>query len=530
MEPDGVAVFWPAAGISSGLLIALGPRARLPIAAAVMAATVTANLMGDRNIWAACCFALCNAAEALVTAGIIRHYFGSNFELDRLQQVLGLLLAAIAGTVLSGIGAAAGYRLFHSPDVSMFVTWRHWFLSDAVGVVSVAPLVVGLAAASRNPPQRSERVEGMTALAMLASITGAIIFLPGVPWETVIPSALLLPILLWLAARCRPVFAAAGAFMVSLTVVWTTIFGIGHFGDTHIPLEERILQAQAVILVVTLGAFVLAALFAERRRHEFVLTENEARVSRANQMLERERDNKLTNLGAAIAAVSHELRQPLTAIATKGSASRRFLDRAPPDVARVLAILDEIIKASFRANEVLVSIQALFDHDDHAQRPLDLNRLMLEALNLLHEDLQANQITVQTRLTARIPTIVGHEAQLLEVLLNLVQNSIDAMEASPRTTRILRIESGYNGNDAIYISIEDSGKGIDPQIIPNIFDAFVTTKSKGKGLGLAITKMIIERHDGRLTATSDGISGAVFELVLPVRAAPEPVGETADLA
>jgi integral membrane sensor domain MASE1 len=104
IKPDGVAVFWPAAGISSGVLIALGPHARWPVAAGAMAATVAANLMGDRDIWAAAAFAVCNAAEALITAGLIQHYFGTVFSLDRLRQVLGLLAAAVTLTVISGIG------------------------------------------------------------------------------------------------------------------------------------------------------------------------------------------------------------------------------------------------------------------------------------------------------------------------------------------------------------------------------------------------------------------------------------------
>ena len=106
------------------------------------------------------------------------------------------------------------------------------------------------------------------ALLILAAMTAVIISLPQEPWQTVVPGALLFPTLLWLAARCRPLFAASGAFLVSLTVVWTAILGIGHFGDITLPIDDRILQAQAVILVVALGASVLAALFAERRENE----------------------------------------------------------------------------------------------------------------------------------------------------------------------------------------------------------------------------------------------------------------------
>ena len=109
MKPDGVAVFWPAAGISSGVLIALGPRARWPVAIGAMLATVAANLMGDRNVWASLAFALCNAAEALITAGLIQYYFGADFSLARLRDVLGLLIAAVVGGLLLGYGARLAY-------------------------------------------------------------------------------------------------------------------------------------------------------------------------------------------------------------------------------------------------------------------------------------------------------------------------------------------------------------------------------------------------------------------------------------
>jgi len=515
LEPDGVAVFWPAAGISSGILIALGPRVRVPISAAVVAATIIANLLGDRSIFAASAFGLCNAVEALLTAAIVQHYFKSDFALDRLQQVLGLLMAAVVGTVISGIGGAVAYRLFHSSDTPMFTTWWHWFASDAIGIIAVAPLVIGLAATARNPPPRRELIEGTAALGLLAAMTGIIILLPKSPWQTLVPGALLFPMLLWLAARCRPVFAAAGAFIVSLTVVWATIFGIGHFGDPAFTLDELILQAQAVILVVTLGAFVLAALFSERRQHETVLMNSETRLARANKMLQRERDNKLMNVGAAISAISHELKQPLTAIVTKGSAARRFLERTPSDISRVQAILGEIVGASFRANEVLENIQGLFGHNQEPH-PTDINELVRESLRLMHEQFERHRITILTQLAPEMPPIPAHRGQLQEVIINLLQNSIDAMEVAEKP-RLLRIETERRGADAIGISIRDSGKGIDAQVIGSIFDAFVTTKSKGKGLGLAISRMIVERHDGQLTASSAGNeNGAAFHIVLPV--------------
>jgi PAS domain S-box-containing protein len=280
-KPDGVALFWPAAGLASGVLIALGRDARLPVAGGAIVATIIANLMGDRSIWGATAFALCNAGEALLTAWQIEYYFGPDFSLDRLRNVLGLLGAAVRATAASGIGGMVAYKLFHSSAAPIWTTWEHWFASDAVGIITVAPLVIGLAEALRNPPRHRKIIEGLSALVVLAAMTVIIVSLPPEPWETVVPVALLFPILLWIAARCQPVFAAAAAFVVSLTIVWTMTFGIGHFGDPALPIGDRILGAQAAILGVSLCAYVLAALFAERRHHEAVLEESEARLQEA---------------------------------------------------------------------------------------------------------------------------------------------------------------------------------------------------------------------------------------------------------
>ena len=280
-KPDGVALFWPAAGVSSGVLIALGRDARLPVASGAMVATIIANLMGDRNVWSTTSFALCNTGEALLAAWLIERYFGSRFTLNRLRNVLGLLAAAAAASAASGIGGMLAFKLFHSPTVPMWSTWQHWFASDAIGIITVAPLVIGVTEALRNPPPRNEFIEGVGALVALAVMTVIIVSLPPEQRESVIPVALLFPILLWITARCQPVFAAAAAFIVSLTIVWTITFGISRFGDPALPIGDRILGTQGAILVFALCAYVLAALFAERRQHEAVLEESEARLQEA---------------------------------------------------------------------------------------------------------------------------------------------------------------------------------------------------------------------------------------------------------
>jgi PAS domain S-box-containing protein len=280
-KPDGVARFWPAAGVSSGVLIAFGREARLPVASGVIVATIVANVTGDRNLWSATAFAFCNAGEALLTAWLIERYFGTSFSFDRLHNVLGLVAAAVVATAASGIGGTVAHKLFHSPMAPVVTTWQHWFTSDIVGVITVAPLIIGLAEAVREPPPRNEIIEGVVALVVLAAMTVIVVLLPPEPWKTVRPIALLFPILLWLAVRCRPGFAAAAVFIVSLAIIWAITFGSIHFRILAIPIGDRVTGAQAAILIVALCEYFLAALLAERRQHASALEESKALLQEA---------------------------------------------------------------------------------------------------------------------------------------------------------------------------------------------------------------------------------------------------------
>ena len=280
-KPDGVAVFWPASGVAAGALVALGPRARLPVAVGAAVATIVANLMGDRSILSAFVFALCNAGEALLTGWLIQRYFGRNFALDRLSHVLGLVTAAVVATAISGIGGTAGFLYFHSSTAPILSTWQHWFASDALGILTVAPLIIEFASVAREPPPRGELVEGILGLTALVCISAFVILLPQGHWGIVIPIAALFPLLLWLAARCRPMFSAGAAFIIAFTLVCMTTFGIGYFGDSTLSADQRIMGAQASILAISLCALVLASLFAERRHHEAALFEGQARLQEA---------------------------------------------------------------------------------------------------------------------------------------------------------------------------------------------------------------------------------------------------------
>jgi len=236
-------------------------------------------------------------------------------------------------------------------------------------------------------------------------------------------------------------------------------------------MSERVLASQTAVLAVSLCAIVLASLFSERR-------ESEARLARSNMMLQRERDNKLMNIDAITSAIVHEVRQPLTAIATNGSAGMRWLTKTPPDFDEVRAAMTRIVRE-------------LTDHG----------------------------VITRTELARELPLVPGHSGQLQEVMLNLVRNAIDAMDSITDRARVLRVRTEPNGREAIVVSIEDSGPGIDPAKLDSIFDPFVTTKPLGMGLGLAICQMIISRHEGQLSALAGNKGGALFQFTLPIKSA-----------
>jgi len=237
--------------------------------------------------------------------------------------------------------------------------------------------------------------------------------------------------------------------------------------------------------------------------------------------LQRERNNKLMNLEAMAASISHEVRQPLTSIATNGRAAQRFLGHLPPNVEEARSALKRLIVDSHRASQVFDNIRALFGKADEGHGPTDANELIRAVVTGFRGDLEQHGIAADVKLQEDLPKIIAHKGQLEEVLINLVRNAIEAMQADKNDHRVLRVSSGRHGEDKIILLIEDSGPGIDPKHAENIFDAFVTTKSHGTGLGLALCRMIIERHSGELSVSSAHPRGSIFRIVLPILLADE---------
>jgi signal transduction histidine kinase len=529
-NPEGVAVFWPAAGVSAGALIALGSRARWPVVVGTMAATIVANLSGDRNLWSAVLFALCNAGEAVLTAWLIGHYFGSDFRLNKLRNVLGLAAAAIIGTAVSGIGGAIVFKLLHSTMTPILTTWQHWFASDGLGIITVAPLLIELVSASRDRPPLSEFVEGALAVAALALVSGLAIFLRSELLATVGPVAVLFAPLLWLAARCRPVFAAAAAFIVSLSIVWTTTFGIGYFGNPGLSTAERVRAAQVSILLVTIGASVLAALFAEirdkRRLAEAALHASETQ----RYLIETER---LAALGGLVAGVAHEINSPvgisLTVASTLAHRCANFADQIVSGPVRRSLLAEfadgcrdaanQLVANLQRAGELIQSFkQVAVDRSNADRRTFDLKHATEQIVASVRPGLPKSRDSLALEMPSDV-TLDSYPGAYGQVLTNLIFNAVTHGFTGPGGHML--INARRLGMEQVEITFSDDGSGIPEEVQRHVFDPFFTTRrAQGStGLGLYIVhNLVTQKLGGRITLVSALGKGTTICMTLPLLA------------
>jgi signal transduction histidine kinase len=243
-----------------------------------------------------------------------------------------------------------------------------------------------------------------------------------------------------------------------------------------------------------------------------------ARLLRAVLAQRSERVARLMTGDAVSASIAHEIRQPLSAMITNAGTGLRWLDRATPDVDNAKAALNQIVIAGRRAGTVIESIRAIFKKDVRNRTSLDINDLVREALALMRSEFERLGVSVEAEPNGSLPRVDGDRSQLQQVLLNLITNAIDSM-ATTNGVRVLRVQSNVDNSGVVMVSVEDTGAGIKPQDIEQIFNPLFTTKSHGMGMGLAICRSIIEGHGGRLWATPNRSQGTIFQFILPTHTA-----------
>jgi PAS domain S-box-containing protein len=282
------------------------------------------------------------------------------------------------------------------------------------------------------------------------------------------------------------------------------------FESIHRRLDGSMFPVEVSIKYVQLDRIYLVTVarnITKRRLAEQAVQESLATLARMS---------RVASMGELTASIAHEINQPLAALATNASASLRWLAAQPPNLHEARKAITSTVKDANRASEVILRIRALLRKEPPEMKTLDVNDILREVLVLLRGELTRAGVVAKTKLASDLPKVLGDRVQLQQVILNLVMNAIEAMTKIVDRPRTLHIKSSMD-TEGVLVRIHDSGEGFDPEQAERIFESFFTTKPDGVGMGLAISRAIVEGHGGRLWAMPGSGHGAIFRLILPAR-------------
>ena len=277
------------------------------------------------------------------------------------------------------------------------------------------------------------------------------------------------------------------------------VLGVMEFFSHEIREPDRDLLNMMATLGSQIGQFI------ERKQAEDALRHAQMELAHVT---------RVATLGEMTASIAHEINQPLGAIVNSASACLRWLEAQKLEEARRSAA--RVIAEGHRASEIIGRIRALAKKAPLRKDWLAVNETIYEVIALAHSEVQRNGVALETQLSDDIPVILADRIHLQQVILNLMMNAIEAMSGAGEGPRELLVRSGTDETQSVLVSVQDSGPGLDPKSLDHLFDAFYTTKPQGLGMGLAISRSIVEAHGGRLWATANAPHGAVFQFTLPI--------------
>ena len=315
----------------------------------------------------------------------------------------------------------------------------------------------------------------------------------------------------WFGGRGPGIFAA----VLSMLVLHYFFIAPFHTGST--------LEHYAYFAVFAVLAILITALSETRHRSEQSLNRSrdalEAKVQERTAALQQAQAelahvSRVTTLGEMAASIAHEVDQPLSGVVINANACLRFLQRESPDLGEVRDGLQAIARDGRRASDVIARIRALARRTGTDKEPLDINEVIREVVALAEGEAQRTRARFRTDLGPDLPRVLADRVQLQQVVLNLILNGLEAMHGIEDRSRDLIIRTRRETADRVEVAVQDSGAGIDPQQSSRMFDAFYTTKPHGMGMGLSISRTIVEQHGGRLWAVPNDGPGTTFRFTV----------------
>jgi signal transduction histidine kinase len=276
----------------------------------------------------------------------------------------------------------------------------------------------------------------------------------------------------------------------------------------------------AIVLFLTTSAVITGLVSRARIRTDQLVLEANLRAEEALRQAQAElaHANRVMLVGEMTASIAHEINQPLTGVVSNAGTCLRYLAAQTPNLEEARQYLGLIARDGKRAAEVIRRIRALVKNVPARRDRVDMNEAIREVIALTQNELQRNSVKLRTHLSSGLPLVPADRIQLQQVILNLIVNAIEAMNEVGDGPRELAVGSGRGESNDVFVEVRDSGPGVDPANLERLFKSFFTTKSEGMGMGLSISRSIIEGYGGRLSATPNNPHGVVFRFTLPTEA------------
>jgi signal transduction histidine kinase len=391
---------------------------------------------------------------------------------------LGIFIAVIAYSLLKEV---------HSPTGTILTSVKSAITSSIVAVAVVVLLLTLLATHAEFLPR-----------VMLDSVhaTGSL-------WNRVLAPALILVSVTALALLWRDRSSLLTMWLLIAQLAWlmeTLLLGLSHS-------RFSVFWYGGIFGLIASGLVLVVLLYETSTLY--------GRLALAAEERSKEADRQRLTLQVVAASLAHEIQQPLATLLLNGDVARTHLAQTPPNVAGVRAALDDIESDGFRASNIINSLRATVTGSAPPVAPLGIGQLVHEALTLLRFDLTAHGVSVKVETAPDLSPVIGNKGQLVQVLVNLITNGLEAMLQVTDRPRVLHIRASVWAPEMVSVTVADSGPGIPAERAGRIFDPFFTTKSRGTGLGLAICRQIIEAHGGRISASAGTEHGSIVEILLP---------------
>ena len=508
--PSGISIIWPPNAILLGALLLSPPRTWgwYLVAAFPTHLHLVANFQPGTPLPVMLTQFSGNVTQAVVAALVVRRSVAARPRFDSLQTVTVFII--LAGVVVPAAVSALVVYLFDLMGwVSDFwLAWHRRLLTNVMPTLTITPLIVlsvaGGMSRIRGAPLWRHAEFGLVAVALL--VVGVPVFGWWQPGPAILPALLYapLPLLLWAAVR----FGVGGACLSLLVVVSLSLSnafaGRGPFAV--LSPAENVFSLQVFLIAIAIPLLLLAALVEQQRRTAESLREVQMDLAHAVRVM---------SMGQLVATIAHEISQPLTAISANARASLRRIAAGSLDTEELRSVLQDVADDGSRASAVIEQIRRLMKKSPIQTAPLGLNAVIQEVIALVLGELRRHRVSLRTELADDLPQVRGDRVQLQQVVLNLVMNSIEALNAVDDRSREMIVQSSRGENGSIVVAVCDSGPGFGPGDPTVIFNAFYTTKPSGMGMGLSVSRSIVEAHGGHLWATSRDGGGARLEFSLP---------------